>query len=120
MAARKYIPDLRIGDSYIIKIRYKNGMNITGYRIDFTAKSAFSDRRSALHAFTIAGNDSEDDPLNGICILKISSATTKLLKAGTYVYDVRATSPALETITLLPPSSDYESNIEFIPQVTVF
>ena len=118
--AKKYIPNIRAGDNYLLEIKYNNGTNITGYKFWLTLKAKFTDgdALAILQATTTAGDYPTDDPLNGICYLSVASAITAGLPIGNYYFDLQAKSATDEIATLLPPIDDYRSKITVVPQVT--
>jgi hypothetical protein len=118
--AKKYIPDIRAGDSYQLEIKYNNGSDITGYKFWLTLKNKFTDDDSAavLQTTTVAGSLPQDTPESGVCFFVISSEVTGTIPVGSYFYDLQARTQQGEITTLLPPISDYRSKVTVIPQVT--
>lgn len=119
----KYLPDMRAGDDYNIKLRIldnnSNVVDITGYKFWLTLKSSFeeTDNLAVLQFNTIAGYNNNDDPTQGICYLAVPAALTKPIAAGSYYYDIQQ-EVGTNVTTVLPPVADYKDKIIVVPEVT--
>jgi hypothetical protein len=121
----KYLPDLRVGDDYSIELTVKNlsgnAQNITGYKFWLTLKSSFdlSDANAELQFSSTAGDNPNDEPVNGICFLYVPASITKNIPAGSYYYDIQQKAGANGGLsTVLPPVADYKDKIIVVPQIT--
>lgn len=118
-----FIPDMRVGDEYTLKIQYPAGTNITGYKFWLTLKTnaADLDAAAALQYSTVAGDQPSDEVLNGIAYMVIPSSIMKAVVAGEYLYDVQAKKPgaAGEGIkTLLPPINATDDVVTVFQEIT--
>lgn len=119
----KYLPDMRQGDDYNVKLVINDttgaAKNITGYKFWLTLKASISDAdaAAALQFSTTAGDNVNDNLLNGICYLAVPAAMTKLVPPGDYRYDIQQrVGNALTTV--LPPIADYKDKLTVVPEIT--
>lgn len=118
-----FIPDMRVGDEYTLKIQYPTGTNITGYKFWLTLKASAADldNAAALQHSTVAGDQPSDEVLNGIAYIVVPSSIMKAVPAGEYLYDVQAKKPgsAGEGIkTLLPPINATDDVVTVFQEIT--
>lgn len=119
----KYLPDMRVGDEYNITLTVNDTNNvavdITGYEFWFTMKTAFEDLDNAavLQFKTTAGDNVNDDVVNGICYLTVPASMTKVVPVGKYFYDIQQ-KVGTSITTVLPPVEDYKDKISVVPEVT--
>lgn len=119
----KYLRDMRVGDEYIVQINYGTGVDITGYKFWLTLKASpdLPDDQAALQYTTVAGDEVNDDVLNGLAHLVVPSNITKTVAAGEYYYDVQAKRPDADGVgitTLVPPITDMEDLIAVYQEIT--
>ncbi len=97
------------GDTRTYKFAFTDSagaaVDITGWQLWFTLKSDPSvlDAEADLQVSTTAGDQSGDDPVNGIMYLVVTSTDTESLALGRYHYDIQrvtpnTTPPSVETI----------------------
>lgn len=119
----KYLPDMRQGDDYNIKLVIKDSTgavkDITGYKFWLTLKASLSDADSAaaLQFSTIAGDNVNDDLPNGICYMAVPASMTKEVVPGEYRYDIQQRVGNAIT-TVLPPIADYKDKLIVVPEIT--
>lgn len=113
----KYLPDIRRGDTYRIKIQYPAGTDITGYTHTFTVRTDYDAASPTISQSSVAGSASGDDVANGLAYLTVPAANTKV-DVGKYVYDLQMQAPGDEIRTLVPPTDDYKDPIRVVPEVT--
>lgn len=113
----KYVKDFRQGDDVEILLSFDK--DITGYKFWFTLKNKLTDldEDAALQTTTIAGDNSKDDPLNGIVYIPVSKDLTALLENKHYYYDIQSLSPEDELKTIVPLEQDYMDRIFVVPKV---
>lgn len=114
----KYLPDIRQGDTYRIKIQYPAGTNVFGYTHWLTLRTDFDTPQPALQIMSLAGDNTDDNPTSGLVYLEAAAEVTTQVAPGSYVWDVQARSMAGEIITLMPPVSKFNDKIAVVPQVT--
>lgn len=112
-----YLPDIRRGDTYRIKIQYPAGTDITGYTHTFTVREAYDSAIATITKASVAGSESGDDPVNGLAYVVVPAVETQV-PAGRYVYDLQMETPSGEVRTLVPPTEDYKDPIRVVPEVT--
>lgn len=114
-----YIEDIRRGDDYKVKFNFGDN-NITDFEIWLTIKNAFTDTDAdaVLQYKIIAGSDSADTPLTGICYMHIPAALTKPLPIGSFFYDLQVRTPDGQIATIAPPNEEYKDKIKIIPEIT--
>lgn len=117
----KYIKDFRQGETKTIKINYGAGCDITGWKFWFTLKKEFSDTVPVAQAEHIAGDNSDDDSINGIAYITFDSDESILVKPDKYYYDIRVSKGGTPPIirTILPPIEDYKDKLQIFPAVTL-
>lgn len=113
----KYIPDIRQGDTYRLKLEYQ-GTDLTGWRHWITLRAEFDDTAAALETSSWAGDHADDDPENGIAYVEFSASQTALVTPGTYQWDIQAKSLGGDIVTILPPAERYLDTVKLVPQVT--
>lgn len=115
----RHLPNMRIGDDYVLRLTYPFGTDITGFKFYLTLKASFDDADAALQTSWVAGENTIDEPLIGICFLSVPAIITASIKRGSYFYDLQVitTSGAIETIA--PPMDDYKHKIIAVPSVTL-
>ena len=128
-----YCDDLRQGDERILKIdlsglddkgvRIAPATNLTGYKFWFTLKKDLLDLDSAaaVQVSTVAGDNENDTPIDGIVFLTLSSSVLANVLPGTYFYDLQMKRPGSDgegIKTILPPIYDPIDPIIVYPQVT--
>ncbi|MGI2326132.1 MULTISPECIES: hypothetical protein [unclassified Methylococcus] len=116
----KYLPDIRQGDTYRVRIRYPKGTNIAGYVHWLTLRTAFGVEPAALALRSVAGDHPGDQVEEGIAYLEATPSQTAGLVAGKrYVYDVQVRAATGEVRTILPPLHDpVEDRLLVVPEVT--
>jgi len=89
--------------------------DITGYKFWFTCKSAFdnTDNVAVVQVSKIVGDDSEDDPVNGLVVI-----TSPIIAAGSYYYDVQMLTPGGDIKTIIPEPGKYKQKLQVVNQVT--
>lgn len=113
----KYLPDIRRGDTYRIKIQYPAGTNITGYTHTFTVRTDYDAVTPTISKTSVVGSEPEDDAANGLAYLTVPASST-VVGTGKYVYDLQMQTPGGEIRTLVPPTDDYKDPIRVVPEVT--
>lgn len=119
----KYLPDMRQGDDYNVKLVIKDvagvAKDITGYKFWLTLKASISDAdaAAALQFSTTAGDNVNDDLLNGICYMAVPAVMTKIVLPGEYRYDIQQRVGNSLT-TVLPPIADYRDKLTVVPEIT--
>lgn len=128
-----YCDDLRQGDERILKIdmsglddkgvRIAPATDLTGYKFWFTLKKDILDldENAALQVSTVAGDDVNDTPADGIVYLTLSSLALANVLPDTYFYDLQMKRPGADgegITTILPPIYDPIDPIIVYPQVT--
>jgi len=120
----KYIPDLRAGDDYNLKLTVNDiaglPVDITGYKFWLTLKSSYEDLDSAavLQFSTTVGDNADDVALSGICHITVPASLTKPIPAGKYFYDIQQ-KVGTNLTTVLPPIADYKDKVIVIPELTI-
>ena len=115
----KYLPDIRRGDTYRIKIQYPAGTNITGYTHWLTLRTGIGVEPATLSVKSLAGDHVLDVPASGTAYLEATPDHTAALVAGKgYVYDVQCRTNLGEIKTLLPPITDTTDRLTVVPDVT--
>lgn len=113
----KYLPDIRRGDTYRIKIQYPAGTNITGYIHTFTVRTDYDATATVISKSSTVGAETGDNAANGLAYLTVPAANT-VVDVGKYVYDLQMQTPGGEVRTLVPPTDDYKDPIRVVPEVT--
>lgn len=113
----KYLPDIRRGDTYRIKIQYPAGTNITGYTHTFTVRTDYDATTPTISKSSVVGTEAGDNAANGLAYLTVPAAST-VVDVSKYVYDLQMQTPAGEIKTLVPPTDDYKDPIRVVPEVT--
>lgn len=128
-----HLPNMRVGDEYTLKIVIKKedgtAQDITGYKFWLTLKpgadlntaAALDDNQAALQQEATAGDQPNDDVVNGVAYLVIPSSVMKDVVAGDYFYDVQAKKPGADgdgIITLLPPITEVDDVLTVYPEIT--
>lgn len=111
----KYLPDFRVGDTYRIKLQYPAGTDLTGYTHWFTVRSDFG-ATPVLSVSSVFGDHTGD--AENIAYLEVLAASTAVIPAGRYVYDVQASAANGDVMTLVPPVGEYKDKLFIAPQVT--
>lgn len=111
-----YLPDIRRGDTYRIKIQYPAGTDITGYRHTFTVREDYDSVSSVISATSVSGEANGDDPVNGLAFVVVPAADTRVA-VGKYVYNLELITQAGEVKTLVPPTEEYKDPIRVVPDV---
>jgi hypothetical protein len=120
----KYIPDLRAGDDYNIKLVVNDiaglPVDITGYKFWLTLKASYEDLDIAavLQFSTTVGDNVNDIALSGICYITVPASVTKTIPAGKYFYDIQQ-KVGTSLTTVLPPIADYKDKVVVIPELTI-
>jgi len=97
------ISDFYRGDTKIYKFTF-TGIDITGWDVWFTLKMTQNDidDNASLQVKATAGDDPNDDPINGIMFLTVPSDVTNLVEPGIYFYDfqrvIDGTPPDVRTL----------------------
>ena len=115
-----YISNFRQGDSKIIKIDYGTGIDITGWKFWFTIKEDLESKKIIAQVITTAGDDPNDDVLNGLVYITLDSATSETIPPDKYYYDVQVSKGGVPPIikTIIPPVADYKDRVIVVPGVT--
>lgn len=115
-----YLADFRRGDTFRVKIEYPAGTDITGVTHWLTLKTDFADPDidAVLQVSAVAGSQTGDDPTNGLAYVVASVAQTAAIPPGRYFYDIQASHPSGEIVTLCPPVADYKDKLRVAPEVT--
>jgi hypothetical protein len=113
----KYIPDIRQGDTYRLKLEYQ-GTDLTGWRHWMTLRAEFDDATPALATSSLAGDHPDDDPAEGIVYVEFTPTQTATVTPGTYRWDIQAKATGGDIITILPPAERYLDTVKLVPQVT--
>lgn len=113
----KYLPDIRRGDTYRIKIQYPAGTDITGYTHTLTLRTDYDAATPTISKSSVVGSESGDNATNGIAYLTVPATMTNV-DVGKYVYDLQLVTTGGEVRTLAPPTSDYKDLIRVVPEVT--
>lgn len=119
----KYIHDFRAGDDYSLKLTCKDNAglpaNITGYKFWFFLKSNFEDLDNAavLQFSTTAGDNVNDDVVNGICYIYVPSTLTKTIPTGKYFYEIQQKTLSGAIATVVPPVEDYKDKVFVAPEL---
>lgn len=113
----RWLPDIRRGDTYRIKIQYPAGTNIAGYIHTFTVRTDYDAASPTISQSSVAGSASGDDAANGLAYLTVPAANT-VVDVGKYVYDLQMQTPAGEIRTLVPPTDDHKDPMRVVPEVT--
>jgi len=120
----KYLPDMRVGDDYSIQLTVNNTdttpVDVTGYKFWLTLKADYTldDTLAALQFSTTAGDNANDDLLNGKVFLYVPGSLTKTVLPGQYYYDIQQKSSTGGLSTVLPPIADYRDRLLVVPEVT--
>lgn len=117
----KYLPDMRIGDDYNVKLVVDVSgvpVDITGYKFTLTLKKSYSDldNQAVLKVSTISGSNPNDDAVNGICFLSVDNLTTANIETGSYFYDLQE-EVGSSKVTVYPPIEDYDDRLKVYPQI---
>jgi hypothetical protein len=115
----KYLPDIRRGDTYRVKIQYPAGTDITGYTHWLTLRTGIGINPAALSVRSDAGDHVLDVPASGTAYLEATPDQTAALVVGKgYVYDVQVRTNLGEIKTLLPPITEATDRLVIVPDVT--
>lgn len=116
-----YIEDIRQGDTVVIAIDYGKGVDITGWKFYFLLREKLDDAANVLQVMVTAGDNSEDDILNGLAHLTIPSTSTALLTPGKYYYAVKVDKGGTPTVikTIVPPNDDANDKILVIDGIEI-
>lgn len=111
--------DMRVGDSFYIKIQYDETTDITGYYHTFTMKRTL-DGAPALSVSSLVGSNPSDSIPLRYAILRIPPADTAILTAGRYYWDLQVITPESpeDTVTLVPSPANYRDKIRVVQQFT--
>jgi len=115
-----YITDFRQGDTKVIKIDYGTGVDITGWSFIFTIKKDLESSTIIAQIKTTAGDDTNDDILNGLAYITLDSDTSFTINPGSYYYDVQVNKGGAPAVikTILPPITDYKDKINVVAGAT--
>jgi hypothetical protein len=113
----QFIPDIRQGDTYRLRVEYPYGTDIRGYKFWLTLKRQFkdSDAHAVLQVSQVA---SGEEAQIGHHYLEVSSAETTAVLPGSYFWDVQVMTASGDVKTLLPPEEYFDDQVRVIPQVT--
>jgi len=114
------LPAFRRGDTYTIRIRHPDSLDITGWEFYLTLKSSLADLTPVAQAYTMAGMHPDDDAAHGLAYLEIPSDTSAAIPAGEYYYDVQMVIPGAppKIRTIMPPVERYQEKMKVVPGVT--
>lgn len=118
------LPDFRRGDTYPVELYIVNeddaAYDITGWVFTFTLKSV-STGLIALQISKTAGDDTKDDPSNGMVYLEIDSDTSAAQTPGSYYYDVQRSIPGSppDVRTILPDIENPHDKLRIFEDVSV-
>ncbi|AAU90975.1 hypothetical protein [Methylococcus capsulatus] len=114
----KYLPDIRQGDTYRVRIRYPKGSNIAGYIHWLALRTAIGTEPPLLLLRSVVGEHPSDQPEDGIAYLEATPEQTAALPANKRcVYGLLAKTPSGEVKTLRPPLKDpLDDRILIVPR----
>lgn len=112
----KYLPDFRQGDTFRVRLDYPAGTDLTGYEHWLTIRRGFGVDPPVLVVSSVFGDHTGDE--GTVAYIEATPAETALVPSGKYVYDVQASAPNGDIVTLVPPVADYKDVLFVAPQVT--
>lgn len=114
-----YIQDFRQGNTKVIKIDYGKGVDITGWTFYFTLKQDIDDATPVAQVSTTAGDDPNDDVVNGLAFLTLDSTTSATIDPGKYYWSIQVDKGGAPPVivTLLPPLDDWKDKVEVMPAI---
>lgn len=122
-STKKILDSFHRGDTKEYKFVFDDGastpapIDITNWTLWFTLKSNLSsvDGASELQFQTTAGDNTKDDPINGLMFLEVSSVNTQKVKPGKYYYDFQR---VIEGTNPLEVSTLFHGNVTVLEDVT--
>lgn len=114
----QFIPDIRQGGAYHLKIEYPHGTNITGFKFWLTLKRRFADLDNAAVFQKVITVTENADSLIGVEWFSLSAQETSQVPVGEYVWDLKGKSPTDDPQTLLPPLEYFDDKIKVTPTAT--
>lgn len=114
----QFVPDIRQGDFYHIKIEYPHGTNIVGFKFWLTLKRRFADADNAAVFQKVVTVVEDPDSLIGHTWFSLEASETTNIPVGEYFWDLQAKSTTDGPSTLLPPKEHFEDKIKVVPQAT--
>ena len=117
----QYIEDIRQGDTVVIAIDYGQGIDITGWIFYFVLRNELSDSTNVLQVEVTAGTNADDDVVNGLAHLTVSSTETALLKPGKYYYAIKVNKGGSPSVikTLVPPVDDANDKVTVVDGIEI-
>lgn len=116
----KELTDFRQGDTKLIKLNFGVGVDITGYKAWFTLRVLETDATPTAQAISTAGGNALDDILDGIMYVEMTSAQTKVIPVGKYLWDVQSSIPGSppQILTVAPSVSRVKEKVSVLIQIT--
>lgn len=111
--------DMRIGDSFYIKIQYDTGTNLTGFYHTFSMSSTLGGAPD-LSVSSLFGSNPSDEAGGVNAHIRIPPENTALLSQGRYYWDLQVITPdnPADIVTLAPSPENFRDKIRVVPQVT--
>jgi len=114
-----YLNNFRQGDDKVITIQYPVGTDITGWTFWFVMNDKLDTKTPTVQISHLVGDNALDDGVNGLVYITIPSATTGLLKDGSYYYSVKRVDDSGNVKTILPPIDEYKDQVKVIPSLKI-
>ena len=112
-----YINDFRQGETVTIKVDYGTGFDITGWTFKLVIKKDLDQYKPDLVVTHLAGNDPNDDVLNGLVFITITATDSQKLKPGKYFYQLSRQDQNGNVDIIYPPAEEYRDRLVIAPNL---